>query len=186
MNEERKGHWIRTYSGGRYWPSDPRPQDVKIEDIAHHLSLICRYNGAVPWFYSVAEHSYHVSFMVPRQHQMYGLLHDAHEAYIGDVTRPFKKEIGEPYKHFDRINWAAVALRFGLDPTPPTEVKEADAQILHHELAAMEMEPTVHADGLPVIVDLDVEIHNWEPETAEWMFLQRYRDLQFQEQLGGT
>lgn len=177
MSEERKGHWTRTFTGGRYWPADPRPEDVKITDIAHHLSMICRYNGAVPRFYSVAEHSYHVSFLVPRQHQMYGLLHDAHEAYIGDVTRPFKKELGEGYEHFNRINWAAVAKHFGLPEAPPPEIKRADSLILHAELAYMDMEPTVHADGLPPAENLGVHFECWPPETAEWAFLQRYSDL---------
>ena len=57
MLEQRKGDWMQTATGGVFWPVDPRPEDVEIEDIAHALSLICRYCGHVREFYSVAQHS---------------------------------------------------------------------------------------------------------------------------------
>lgn len=73
---------MQTFSGALYWPMDPRPEDVNILDIAHSLSMQCRYTGHVSKFYSVAEHSVHVSNIVPKELAMCGLLHDATEAYL--------------------------------------------------------------------------------------------------------
>lgn len=68
-----------------------KKHDIDISDIAHHLSLICRYNGAIKNHYSVAQHSILVSFLVPQQYALEGLLHDGEEAYTGDMVRPLKK-----------------------------------------------------------------------------------------------
>ena len=77
--------------------SDIAPINISIKDIAHNLSMQCRYNGACPNFYSVAEHSVIVSEMLdslPQDAIRLGLLHDAHEAYIGDIVRPVKNILG--------------------------------------------------------------------------------------------
>ncbi len=75
----RIGNWLQTYSGIAYWPLDPRPEEVTIEDIAHHLSLICRFGGAVRRFYSVVEYSVLVSRVGPPVYALQCLLHDATE-----------------------------------------------------------------------------------------------------------
>jgi hypothetical protein len=93
-SEERPkpfGDWMQTYSGRQFWPLDPRPEDVCIEDIAHALSLISRFGGHTRGFYSVADHSVFVSKLVPGNYAAWGLLHDAAEAYIGDIIRPLKR-----------------------------------------------------------------------------------------------
>ena len=72
----RRGEWIQTFSGGRFWPLDPRPEDVYIGDIAHALSMKCRYAGHTTFFYSVAEHSVHVCRHAPAEHKLWALLHD--------------------------------------------------------------------------------------------------------------
>ena len=66
----RKGDWILTYSGIEFWPLDPRPEDVRIEDIAHALSMQCRFAGHCDRFYSVAEHSIRVADLVPREDKL--------------------------------------------------------------------------------------------------------------------
>src|ERR1700683_336889 len=85
-----RGAWIVTFSGRRFYVLDPRPSDVRIEDIAHSLSLQCRFNGHVKNFYSVAQHSVLVSERCDPADALYGLLHDASEAYIGDMSAPLK------------------------------------------------------------------------------------------------
>ncbi len=87
--------WVQTYSGGQFYPLDPREEDVNIEDIAHALSLQCRFNGHCRMFYSVAQHSVLVSegiesLYVSDDVMMAALLHDAAEAYLPDVCGPIK------------------------------------------------------------------------------------------------
>lgn len=95
----RKGNWIETYTGIHFYPLDPREEEISIIDIAHALSLICRFNGHCKHFYSVAQHSVNV-YKYLRERcptdfnlQLAGLLHDASEAYISDVSRPVKSSL---------------------------------------------------------------------------------------------
>src|SRR5579872_2947230 len=85
--------WIQTASGLEFPLFEPRLDAINIEDIAHGLSMICRFTGQCARFYSVAEHSVHVSHLVPREDAAWGLLHDAAEAYLGDVASPLKKHL---------------------------------------------------------------------------------------------
>ena len=83
--------WIMTYTGRHFTPFDPKIQDIDIRDIAHALSNICRFGGHCSEFYSVAEHSILVSILCPPELKLAGLLHDAAEAYLGDVPTPLKQ-----------------------------------------------------------------------------------------------
>src|SRR5689334_10911717 len=83
-----RGYNMTTFSGEPFWPLDPQPEDIRIVDIAHALSLQCRFNGHTKFHYSVAQHSLIMSFNVPLQFALEALLHDAAEAYIGDLIRP--------------------------------------------------------------------------------------------------
>lgn len=84
------GPWIETNSGKKFDLLNPTAGMIDISDIAEHLSKICRYIGACPRFYSVAEHCIIGSRLIPEQYKLSFLLHDAHEAYIGDISRPLK------------------------------------------------------------------------------------------------
>ena len=88
---------ILTYTGKWFYPLEPKSEDVDIRDISHALSLICRFTGHVIFPYSVAQHSIAVSRLCPKSIAIYGLLHDAAEAYITDVAHPIKStfHIGE-------------------------------------------------------------------------------------------
>lgn len=93
---ERQGDWMQTFTGRKFWPLDPRPEDVCIEDIAHALAYQCRFGGHCREFYSVAEHSIRVALIVanngfPGNVILGALLHDAAEAYVVDVPRPLKR-----------------------------------------------------------------------------------------------
>ncbi len=131
--------WQRMLSGRRLDILDPSPLDVEIEDIAHGLSRMARWNGQTvgEHIFSVAQHSLlveaihaHLDPGMPAAHQLMALLHDAPEYVIGDIISPFKTAVGENYKAVEHRLLAAIHLRFGLPPeTPPPlqkKVKRAD------------------------------------------------------------
>lgn len=98
--KSRRGYNQTTASGRAFWSLDPRPEDVRIEDIAAQLARICRFGGALKpgvSFYSVAQHSVLVSYNVPEEYALEGLLHDAAEAYVGDVIKPIKSALVPGY-----------------------------------------------------------------------------------------
>ena len=107
----RKGDFIQTFTGRMFWPIDPQPDEVDIEDIAHALSNVCRFCGHTREFYSVAQHSVLVSEIVPAAFALEGLLHDATEAYISDVARPVKPYLTN-YKEIEINLYRAIAKRF--------------------------------------------------------------------------
>lgn len=111
---EREGMaWFVTYSGRRFFPFDPHPADVELVDIAHALSLVCRFGGHCARFYSVAQHSVLVSHLVAPSIALHGLMHDAAEAYVGDVIRPIKREL-PGFDHLERRVSMAIEERFQL------------------------------------------------------------------------
>jgi uncharacterized protein len=124
--------WIQTYSGKSFDPEDPRPEDFDLRDIAHALSLQCRFNGHCRVFYSVAEHSVRVSRICSPDHALWGLLHDMAEAYVGDLPRPIKVTLLEFQRHEARVLQAA-CVAFHLDWPMPPSVKRADDILLATE-----------------------------------------------------
>lgn len=171
----RAGNWMQTYSGGAYWPLDPRPDDVHLEDIAHHLSMLVRYTGAVREFYSVAEHSVLVSYMVPERYALEALLHDATEAYMNDVARPLKASLDD-YRFVEARNWRAIADAFGLDHQLPECVKVADSQILHAEREQL-LAPAPMLWGMPEDNGERPHISCWVPRVARAQFAARFIEL---------
>ena len=91
MSKPEHTDFIPTASGLHFDYRDIMRNEVKIEDIAHALSHLCRFGGHVPRFYSVAQHSVIVSHLVPPEHALGALLHDATEAFVQDVVRPVKR-----------------------------------------------------------------------------------------------
>lgn len=171
---ERHGDWMQTISGRQFWPMDPRPEEVHIEDVAHALSMMCRFNGHCQRFYSVAEHSVLISRHVPSEDALWGLLHDASEAYIADIVRPAKRFIQGYRQAEDRI-MTAVCEAFGLSLLMPGSVARADTAILADE-AAQIMGPAPQKWYLPE-APLGVKIAGLPPGEAREAFLTRYREL---------
>lgn len=178
MADARDPHgWMMTASGRRYWPLDPRVEDVHIGDIARGLSMLCRYAGQVKHFYSVAEHSVLVSLMVPPELALEALLHDATEAYLTDIVRPFKKGLPD-YKHWERVNDAVIRERFRLSPEEHPLIKEADNNILHteHRVLLPPFQPEWNA-RIPGVYDPTVRLFLWNHANAEIAFLNRFEAL---------
>lgn len=128
----RKTDWIQTISGRKFWPLEPAVEDVDIGDIAHALSLKCRFSGHCKKFYSVAEHSVHVACSVGHENALWGLLHDATEAYLPDIARPIKPFI-VGFKEIEDRLMGVIAKRFDLKGEMPNEVKEMDLRMLATE-----------------------------------------------------
>lgn len=175
--EYGKGSWIQTYSHHKFHPFDPRPEDIFIEDIAHALSMICRFTGHTRKFYSVAQHSALVSRYCRSENKLWGLLHDASEAYICDMSRPVKHHIAMiPYIEIEKNIMKAVCKRFGLDPEEPQDVKEWDAIVGMAEAKCL-MGPLLPgwATDIPC---LPAPIVPLSPEEAENMFMTQILILQ--------
>lgn len=126
--------WQRMLSGRRLDLLDPTPMDIEIEDIAHGLAFVARWNGQTigDWPYSVAEHSLLVEALytqinpkAPAKWRLAALLHDAPEYVIGDMISPVKAAVGPGYGELDARLMAAIHIRFGLPTQIPTVVKKA-------------------------------------------------------------
>lgn len=170
-----RGDWMQTNSGRRFYPLDPRPHEIDREDIAHALSLLCRYGGHVDRFYSVAEHCILMSQAVAPEKALAALLHDATEAYVCDVPRPLKRQL-PAYRDIEDRVWWAVAVHFGIDLALPGEVTEADNRILLTERAALMRRAerwNIDDDFTP----LPVTIEAWSPAEAEQIYLDRLEEL---------
>lgn len=172
---ERAGDWMQTFSGGRFYPLDPRPGDIEPADIAHALSLLCRYGGHVDRFYSVAEHCVLMSKAVSPENALAALLHDATEAYVVDVPRPLKAHLPE-YRAIEDSVWVAISNAFGIPYEVPQEVKDADTRILIDERAAL-LPRAEHWPSLDAYEPLDVPILAWTPGVAEVYFVDRLGEL---------
>ncbi len=166
--------WIQTYSGKQFFPLDPRPEDIDIRDIAHSLSLQCRFNGHCLEFYSVADHSLHVSRLLPRELTLWGLLHDAGEAYLTDLPRPIKHSV-EGYNELEERMLEVIARRFDLPWPMPAEVLRADDVALVTEARDL-MAPAPASWGMTV-EPVPEAIVPLAPGDSEQMFLARFREL---------
>lgn len=185
----RKGDWISTYTGKRFHPFDPRPEDVDIRDIAHALALQCRFAGHCSGFYSIAQHSVLVSRHCDPADALWGLLHDASEAYLCDIPKPLKRNpMMRPYREAERDVQATILFAL-LRPTylrqgrhaslsweTPTSVHLADATLLRTEARDLMNDPQdwTWPDGMRPLLG---SVVSWPWDVAEAIFLDRFREL---------
>lgn len=170
--------WIQTYTGRRFYLNRPTPEMLDVVDIAHALGNLCRYTGHVRTFYSVAEHSVNLANWSLRhdpQHRRTVLFHDAAEAYIGDLSRPFKTLLPKA-KEIEKAIQAAMAQRFDLLWPVPTSVKLMDTRIMLDEKAVL----MHHTGGWNIQGEQplgNITIHGWNPDRAAMEFLRLYSEL---------
>lgn len=183
-DQPRKGDWMITIGGQKFYPFDPRASEVDIEDIATSLSHICRFNGHVKRFYSVAEHSVLCSYVGDPTYAFDKLMHDAEEAYTGDLIRPIKT-----HADMETFRWVGAVVAGHIEdamrvfhgmPKPDTDlmkrqedVHSADNAVLFSEKAAL-LPDVPWGWSLP---PADVKVRGLRPEAARNLFLARFEEL---------
>lgn len=184
--------WLCGASGERIELVDPYATEIRLSTIAHALANICRWGGHVRHFYSVASHSLHVSRLLEATHGIegarVGLLHDAHEAYTGDIPAPLKEVLGSTWTKFEARWLSRVYDHFNL-PAPHELVwaacKRADLVALATERKAL-MPPGFLSGALAVESELPAAdeagigpgvLHLFAPTNIEQWFLARAAEL---------
>lgn len=183
----RKGPCLYTATGGRFWPFDPRPEDIRLEDIAIQLARVHRFNGASPM--TVAQHSVEVSRRLPEHLGLQGLFHDAAEAWLGDLNGPLKRfaifQTGADHRAPGFQSWHeiegrildAVGQAFGFSLPLAPEVHEADRRACLTE--ARDLLPAVDLADFDAwnLAPYDSRVKAWSAETARAVFLDRYQEI---------
>lgn len=198
----RRGMWMQCYSGQKFFVLDPRPEEVHYDDVCVGIARACRYGNQCREFYPVAVHSVHVSLGAEKlaiergwspaavlRAARYGLLHDATEAYLGDIPRPLKRQREMAgYCRAEKRLSPVIAVRFGLMPTKAEFydhmratilVKEVDNRILLDEIEALMIDPDmwVRAGRYADVEPMGVEIAAMEWQQAADVFSQRFNEL---------
>lgn len=181
-----RGVWIQTRSGIPFYPQDPRPEDICVEDIAHALGNLCRFSGHVKRYYSVAEHSVLVSRLVPPRFALAALLHDASEAYLVDIPKPIKPLL-PVYERMEANVMKQVHKHFGIHTDLVSERVERDTHIHYADMAMLLTEknqlmgegripwdPSFAAGIEPAQIG---ELECLAPREAKHAFLERFKEL---------
>lgn len=142
---------------------------LSIKDIAHGLSMTCRFGGHSSDFYSVAEHCWWVSMMVHPEMALEGLLHDASESVLGDIPKPLKR-IMPQYNEMEQKLEENIARQYGIRFPYPPEIKETDSRMLVTELEQLfKVKDMFYAESYKT-----VQLYLWNPYEAEERFLARF------------
>ena len=186
ISAEMARSYFCTASGRKLYLFDPCPEDIDVIDIATGLSGINRFGGhingkACAWFYSVAEHSWLASYLVPVEHAMWALMHDAPEGLgFGDLISPAKRCLPE-YSAGEAFMMSRVCLKLDIPFSEPATVKRADQRLLSAEQLLLQpnvlwLRNAISERGhepLPA----DLTIRCWDGPTARFKFLERYEEL---------
>jgi 5'-deoxynucleotidase YfbR-like HD superfamily hydrolase len=175
-NDIEKNMYVSTYLGNRFYPLGPRIDRVAIEDIAHGLAFQCRFNGQTCEFYSVAQHSLVVASLVGDELKLAALLHDAAEAYLGDMVKPLKLLLPAFAAIEDRVT-EIIATAFKLDFGNYRPIKEADLVALATEkrdLMPHSVEEWTYIEG---VEPLPGPIKPMNPFEAKAAFLNEFQRL---------
>ena len=175
MTDNRTGRYTHTFLGRRFYATNPRASDIDVRDIAHALSMTNRFNGHTPnGPYSVAQHSVYVSLECDPQDALYGLLHDASEAYICDLPSPVKAQIPQ-YQAIEAGLMNVICEKFRLPLEMPLSVKVADVTVLAAECRDLWPLPMKEWNLNHKPVKRTIKAMSWR--TAEKLFLRRFKEL---------
>ncbi|MHB1302636.1 MAG: hypothetical protein ACYCZB_04055 [Acidiphilium sp.] len=170
-----KGPTIRLGSGAEFDFLDPWNSEFTLDDVANALGKICRYSGQCSDFYSVAEHSLLVS-QEAVGFELEALMHDAAEAFLGDVTRPLKQLLPQ-YKEIERNVESAIYSRFNIDRVGTAVIKAADLRVLAAEQRQVMPPGTDAWAGTAGVEPARVSVKFLSPDVATSAFLARYRQF---------
>ena len=173
------GNYITTYTGIHFEPANPDPKAIRIDDIAHALSLICRGNGHVKTFWSVGEHCINCAKeaqarSLSNRIALACLLHDASECYMSDIPRPFKRELQEYREHEERLLDIIYKKFLGspLTPEERSQMKEIDDAMLWFDLENLLGEKQF--GEIPLLhIDLDYTVRPFRDVEKEYLELFR-------------
>jgi uncharacterized protein len=176
------GPYLQMVSGRFVNPFDPDPEQLDVDDIARALGNLCRFGGHSRVFYSVAQHSVIVSELVEQrggdvEDVFAALMHDASEAYLGDMPHPLKHRspLGAAFKEAENHLEAVIRARFGIKADVP-EIKRADRALLATERRVFSGE-NWHWPELDGVEPLDLELDPLSPAEATDLFARRYAEL---------
>jgi len=168
-------NWIMTYTGKKFYPLNPKIEDIDIKDIAHALSLKCRYTGHCNVFYSVAQHSYLASLLRDRELALSALMHDASEAYLPDVARPIKPYLIGFRKIENRI-LKLIFKKFDLEYPIPNAIKYADGRLCIAEAKQLGFDIS-EWELATKYQPYNINIFPVGPEKAKELFMRRFDEL---------
>jgi uncharacterized protein len=180
MKNVHRRLWFPTYTGIKFYPLTPTPEMIRIEDIAHHLSLICRFLGATRTMDSVAQHSVVVSRCLQNRENadvdtlLWGLLHDAGEAYSGDMVPPIKAMSPFIQRIENRV-LRIIIEKYNLKWPEPPIVKKWDMIIGNNEVSWWLKDPAILSDYIEGTEK--VRMSYWSSEESEKAFLDRFYQL---------
>lgn len=168
--------YIQTFSGAKFDLLNHSPDEIFIEDIAHALANKCRFSGHCPKFYSVAQHCVLMTEWCYEPLTIDVLLHDAAEAYTGDISKHVKEMLGDGFKKIEDKITRSIASRFGLHYPPHQHIKPLDGDMLETEFAKLWR--GVRFAGMSSYGNvLDLRIVPWNPLTAERKFLSCFHEF---------
>lgn len=173
--------YITTIKGHQFYLTHPELSVVDPEEIAYALSNLCRFTGHVKKFYSVAQHCVLVSRHVPHGYSLEGLLHDAAEAYTGDINHPLKVLLGDAFSDIEGRIERQIAQKFHAVWPWPKVVREADYRSYLTEIrdVASARDPVVFSDeyGRGDSEPWEDAIVPWDPKLARGMWMRRFEEL---------
>jgi len=171
----RVGDFIVTYTGKRFYPCDPDPEEVDIEDVAHALSMINRFTGHTKFPYSVAQHSVYAYQRAKLYSRREALLHDAPEAYLNDISRPLKKSLPD-YRRIEAGVGFVCSVAFSCSFPMSDEVRLIDNKLLVTEAPQLipASEPWYQEPHWPTPYELEIE--EWPWRQAKQSFLDAWEE----------
>ena len=178
MNDQTENDtYIETYTGKKFYFLNPLCSDIDIIDIAHSLSMQCRYTGHAKEFFSIAEHSILVAELCSDENKLWGLLHDGSEAYLTDVASPIKPFL-KNYKKMEKVLMDAICTKYGLKTSMPEEVHIADMEVLRSEASKLMTSKgadwKINQNNDSPIIDLNIQCMS--PFEAKIKFIEKFYD----------